>query len=231
MPISTKKLILYFVYKIKMEKPIEYYDLSLQAYKRIKDMIINDELRGGEKIIQEKLAIELGVSRMPLHKAFQMLENELLVESLPRKGYYVTRFDLQDIRDAFECREAIEGVAARKAAERMTKEQIQELYDLFKPFEADPANADLKLYEAADNAFHKLILKNSGNKMLLKMEMFANILKRTYLRGLIRGPKDTFKEHMDIIRALEKGDGEAAENLLRNHFKKAQEVISENIKV
>ena len=69
-----------------MEKTIEYYDLSLQAYKRIKDMIINDELRGGEKIIQEKLAVELGVSRMPLHKAFQMLENELLVESLPQIG-------------------------------------------------------------------------------------------------------------------------------------------------
>jgi DNA-binding GntR family transcriptional regulator len=212
-----------------MENTIEYYDLSLLAYKRIKEMILNDELKGGEKIIQEKLAIELGVSRMPLHKAFQMLENELLVESLPRKGYYVTKFDLNDIKDAFECREAIEGIAARKAAERITKLQVVELYELFKPFENNLDNADIKLYEEADNKFHKLILTNSGNKVLQRMEMFGNIIKRTYLRGLVRGPKDTYSEHIEIIKALEDKNGELAEQLLREHFRKAQKVISEKL--
>ncbi|MCF8362670.1 MAG: GntR family transcriptional regulator, partial [Prolixibacteraceae bacterium] len=80
-----------------MGNQIEYYDLSLQVYKRIKDMILNDEIPAGEKIVQEKLAAELGVSRMPLHKAFQMLENEMLVESVPRRGYFVRKFDPQEI--------------------------------------------------------------------------------------------------------------------------------------
>jgi len=205
-----------------MENQLEYYDLSLQAYKRIKEMILNEQLPAGEKIIQEKLAAELGVSRMPLHKAFQMLENELLVESVPRRGYFVKRFDVQEIIDAFECREAIEGVAARRAAENATPEQVDFLYTLFAPFRNDPENADLHQYEEADFQFHKSILQFSGNKVLQKMEMFGNILIKTYQRGLIRGPKETYSEHMAIIDAIARHDGVAAENILRLHFRQSQ---------
>lgn len=208
-----------------MGNQIEYYDLSLQVYKRIKDMILNDEIPAGEKIVQEKLAAELGVSRMPLHKAFQMLENEMLVESVPRRGYFVRKFDPQEIIDAFECREAIEGVAARKAAEKITKEQVLQLYGLFKPFEDDLNDVDMRAYEQADQEFHKLILQFSGNKVLQKMEMFGNILKKTYQRGLIRGPIETFNEHIAIINALENYDGELAEKLLRSHFRRSLEKI------
>lgn len=216
---------MFFVYKTDMGNQIEYYDLSLQAYKRIKDMILNDEIPAGKKIVQEKLATELGVSRMPLHKAFQMLENEMLVESIPRRGYFVKKFDPQEIIDAFECREAIEGVAARKAAGKITKEEVLQLYDLFKPFEDDLNNIDISAYQKADQEFHKLILQISGNKVLQKMEMFSNILKKTYQRGLIRKAKDTFNEHITIINALENHDGELAEKLLRIHFRRSLEKI------
>jgi len=213
-----------------MENQLEYYDLSLQAYKRIKEMILNEQLPAGEKIIQEKLAIELGVSRMPLHKAFQMLENELLVESIPRRGYFVKKFDVQEIIDAFECREAIEGVAARRAAENATPEQVDILYALFAPFSLNPENADLRQYEEADFQFHKSILQFSGNKVLQKMEMFGNILIKTYQRGLIRGPKETYSEHMAIIDAIARHDGEAAEKLLRLHFRQSQLKIQSKVR-
>ena len=205
-----------------MANQIEYYDLSLQAYKRIKEMILSNEFPVGEKIVQEKLAETLGVSRMPLHKAFQMLENELLVESRPRRGYYVRDFNVQEIIDAFECREAIEGVAARRAAENASPEQVDYLYSLFSSFASSPANADIKKYEEADLAFHKSILELSGNKVLQKMEMFGNILTKTYQRGLIRGPKETYTEHMEIIDAIAKKNGFEAERLLREHFQKTQ---------
>lgn len=205
-----------------MEKQIKYYDLSLQAYKRIKEMILNNELPAGEKIVQEKLAETLGVSRMPLHKAFQMLENELLVESRPRRGYYVKDFNNQEIIDAFECREAIEGVAVRRAAENANPEQVAYLYSLFLPFSDSPANANMKLYEEADLAFHKSILELSGNKVLQKMEMFSNIVTKTYQRGLIRGSKETYAEHIEIIDAIANKNGFEAERLLREHFKKSQ---------
>jgi DNA-binding GntR family transcriptional regulator len=72
---------------------IQYQDLSYEVYKRLKAMILSNELLPGEQLKQEHIAARLGISRMPLHKAFQMLENEMLVENLPRRGFFVTRID------------------------------------------------------------------------------------------------------------------------------------------
>ncbi len=94
---------------------IEYQDLSYEVYKRLKAMILANEFEPGQKLKQEEIATMLGVSRMPLHKAFQILENEMLVENLPRRGFYVTKIDINQLIDAFECREALEGVAVRRA--------------------------------------------------------------------------------------------------------------------
>jgi DNA-binding GntR family transcriptional regulator len=212
-----------------MNNTIEYHDLSYQAYKRIKTMILTDVLPPGKKIVQERLAEELGVSRMPLHRAFQMLENELLVEHIPRKGIYVADVDLRLIADAFECREAIEGLAARRAAGNITKKEISFLYDLFAPFSENPGAADLVKYEEADVTFHKTIMQISGNKILLKMEMLGNVIIRTYQRGLIRGPAETYFEHMEMIDALAARDGEKAELLLRNHFIRSRKRIEKLI--
>jgi len=74
-------------------------------------MILAGELKPGEKLPQEKIAEQLGVSRMPLHKAFVMLEDEFLVESIPRRGIFIRKPDIQEIIDAFECREGLEGIA------------------------------------------------------------------------------------------------------------------------
>lgn len=217
---------MHFVYNHKtqsMEKQLEYFDLSYLAYKRIKEMILSDELEAGEKIVQEKLAAELGVSRMPLHKAFQMLENELLVESIPRRGIFVSKFDINEINDAFECREAIEGVAARRAAELITPDKLNYLYELFLPFKNNLIDIDLIKYEEADKLFHKALLDISGNKILQKMEIFGNVITKTYQRGLTRGPVETYPEHIAIIDAIASRDGDEAERLIRLHFRKSLE--------
>ena len=203
-----------------MDHQLEYYDLSFLAYKRIKEMILNNVLKPGDKIVQEKLAAELGVSRMPLHKAFQMLENELLVESVPRRGIFVSQFNLSEIKDAYECREAIEGVAARKASEYINPEQISYLYSLFKPFESDLEKVDKLKYEEADKLFHKTLLELSNNKILQRMELFGNVITRTYQRGLTRTPAETYHEHISIIDAIATRNGDEAERLVRMHFRK-----------
>jgi GntR family transcriptional regulator, vanillate catabolism transcriptional regulator len=208
-----------------MSMTIEYSDLSYQAYKKIKALILTNKLTPGTKILQERIAEDLGISRMPLHKAFQMLENELLVEHVPRKGFYVRVVNLHEIADAFECREAIEGLAARRATENLTDNDIRFLYELFLPFAKDPVNADISKYEEADFNFHNTLLLKSENKILQKMEMLSNIIIRTYQRGLIRGPGETYAEHMAIIDALKERNADKAEELLRNHFRMSRERI------
>lgn len=222
---------MYTIYKNQfMTAQIEYYDLSFQAYRKIKSMILEDILPPGKKIIQEKLAEELGISRMPLHKAFQMLESEFLVEHVPRKGIFVKEVDLQEIADSFECRAAIEGLAARKAAENITTKEIQFLYTLFSPFANDPEKADLTKYQEADIAFHNSIMQISGNRILQKLEIFKNVIVRTYQRGLIRGPVETYQEHLSIIEAMSRNDAEKSEMMMKEHFRRSRDRIIERMK-
>ncbi len=209
--------------------PIPYTDLSFQAYTRIKTMILSGELPPGEKILQEKIAARLGVSRMPLHKAFQMLEDELLVESIPRRGIFVRRPDIRDIIEAFECREGLEGVAVRRGVESMSERQIDELEGLFKPF-TDLDAIDEARYQQADHSFHEAIIRASGNSILQKLNSIGSILIRTYPKGIILPFRDSMNDHRLVIRALRERDAEKAESVIRNHSRKARDILMNQLK-
>ncbi len=208
-----------------MKLELEYYNLSSLAYKRVKEMIIENKLKPGEKINQEKLASDLGVSRMPLHKAFQQLENELLVEYIPRRGIFVKAVDMQLIADALECRELIEGLAARYAAEEISEKDIEFLRNLFVPFKKDPEKADHSRYEEADKKFHEKLRSYIKNSILEKVEALDNVFLRSYQKGLIREPGVTFTEHQEIIEALASRNPDRAEKLVRGHLRKSREKV------
>ncbi len=191
-------------------------------------MILSNELLPGEQLKQEHIAARFGVSRMPLHKAFQMLENEMLVESLPRRGFFVTKIDNKQLIDAFECREALEGVAVRRATSKIVKKDLGYLKSLFKPF-IGKTDIDSKKYIEADQEFHNYILKISGNEILKRFEIINNIAYRTYRGGLIRVPEETLPEHLAIIDAMEKGDGGLAEKLVRQHAHNSINILRSKI--
>jgi DNA-binding GntR family transcriptional regulator len=212
-----------------MNYTLEYHDLSYKAYIQLKELILTGELRPGEKIPQESIAQKLGISRMPLHKAFQMLENELLVESIPRRGMYVRENDLKIIADAFECREAIESVASRRLAMEASLEDIGRLQQLFEPFLDDPAHTDLIKYQQADHEFHTLVVKLTGNPLLMKMEALGNVLINSYRHGLIRPPQDTLPEHFAIIDAMKNRNADEAERLMRQHSVLSRKLVLEQM--
>ena len=208
---------------------IQHQDLSYEIYKRLKSMILANEFEAGAKLKQEHIAAMFGVSRMPLHRAFQMLENEMLIESIPRRGYYVTRIDISQLIDAFECREALEGIAARRAAINISKEQLKYMKSLFKKF-VGATEINVPEYLESDQEFHNMIMKISGNQILNRLEMLGNNTIRTYRGGLLRTPLETMPEHMAIIEALEKGDSELAEKLVREHTHKSLDTLRERHK-
>jgi DNA-binding GntR family transcriptional regulator len=208
---------------------IQHQDLSYEIYKRLKSMILANEFEAGAKLKQERIASMFGVSRMPLHRAFQMLENELLIESIPRRGYYVTKVDAKQLIDAFECREALEGIAARRAAKNITKDQLEYLKSLFEKF-IGVKEINVPEYLESDQEFHNSIMKISGNQILKRLELLGNNTIRTFRGGLLRPPKETLPEHLGILDAIEKGDGDLAEKLVREHTHKSMETLKEKTK-
>jgi DNA-binding GntR family transcriptional regulator len=214
-----------------MSAEVEHHNLSYLVYKKIKSMIINQELLPGQKINQEKLASDLGISRMPLHPAFQKLENEMLVELIPRRGVFVRKIDKQLLADAFECREIIEGLSARHAAAEITDKEVKAIKNLFLPFSKNPDKADPGKYEEADKIFHKKIRSFLKNRIFEKVESLDNVFAQSYQTGLIRDPGETFFEHMDIIEALANHDGLKAEALVREHFHRSRKMIIEKLQI
>jgi len=204
--------------------PIPYTDLSYQVYERLKEMIISGELKTGEKLKQEHIAAQLGVSRMPLHKAFQMLEDELLVENLPRRGFYVRQPTIEEFIEAFECREALEGMAARKATELMTREKIEELREIFSRFQSQE-NINIKDYSKADQYFHESIIKACGNNLLQRLNRKGNVLIRTFPKGIVISIQESLNDHFRILKALEARNPALAEKLVKDHARKAIDIL------
>lgn len=207
---------------------IEHVDLSLRVYDALKGMILSGQLAPGQKITQMKLADEIGVSRTPLLKALQMLEHELLVESVPRRGMFVKAMKPEEIIDAFDCREGLEGIAARLTAERITDSQLRKLEKLFAPFK-DQTDISVKEYGQADQQFHKMLIQFSGNHILPRIEMVGNIHIISYNRGLIRPPEETLPEHDAIIDAIAAHDSDLAEQHARAHLRKSRELLAESL--
>ncbi len=206
---------------------LEHIELTDRIYARVKKMIFDQELLPGQKLLQEKLSAELGVSRTPLLKALHRLESEMLVESKPRRGLYVKALSAQEVIDIFNVRAVIEGLSARLAAGRLEKKQINELRQLFEQF-VGQHTIDISEYEKADRQFHNSIMLFSGNKIIPQLEMLSNIHLHAFQAGLLRPPSETIYEHFAIIEALEAGDGARAERAMRDHIDKSRELLPQS---
>ena len=104
---------------------IEHENLDDKIYARLKGMIADGQLAPGQRILQEKLARDMGVSRTPLVNALKRLAQERLVEWVSRRGIYVKQFSLKEMAQLFEVREGLEPIAARLAATRITPAEVR----------------------------------------------------------------------------------------------------------
>jgi DNA-binding GntR family transcriptional regulator len=202
----------------------EHENLDQKAYEIIKNMITERQILPGEKIPQEKLAQELGISRTPLVSALKFLEHEKLVESKPRRGYFVRLFSKQEMVSIFELREVLEGLAARRAAVNITEKEIENLNIFFKPFAESADITDFKAYAREDRRFHNFITEIGSKEFLKSILHTCNIITASYQylssEGLVRPPNETIKEHLAVIKAIADKNPDAAEALMREHLKK-----------
>ena len=208
-------------------------NLDQQAYDTIKDMITRRKFLPGEKIPQEKLASELGISRTPLVNALKFLEKEKLVEAKPRRGYFVRLFSPEEMISIFELREVLEGLAARRAAEKISDAQIEKLGAFFNRFEpGEPIDAT-KAYSQQDRRFHRFITDLGAMQFLRSILQAYNIISFSYqvlgADGLVRPPQETLVEHRAIIDAVSSRDPAAAEEKMRQHFRRTTDYIRAQI--
>ncbi len=198
-----------------------YETLGDKVYDIIKNKIIYREINPGERIYDQEIANELGVSRSLVRQAFTILENEELITSIPRSGFYVKKLYKEDVKEIFEIRTVLEKTATEKAVPRLTDDQIQEVRDLFDDAWESIKEGDLKVFIQADQALHRLLVDNCGNDRLKKMinkyqnyYVFYRIIDVTE----VERAKMSFQEHNRILKAVEEGNKEKAAEKMVEHL-------------
>ncbi len=174
---------------------------------------------GEFRLDERQLSQELGVSRTPIREALGYLEQEGLVRSIPRRGVFVVRKTKAELLEMILVWAAIEGSAARLAAERASEAELARLRHLFDAFEADPS-ARLDEYSQANTVFHKAIIGMGGCALMSQITDTLSIHMRA-LRAVTMGWGDrarrSMRDHHDIIAALDRRDADAVDRLVREH--------------
>jgi DNA-binding GntR family transcriptional regulator len=192
---------------------------------QIREWILNGTLTSGERLHQDQLASALAVSRMPVREAIRQLAAEGLVQVIPHRGAFVTSLDPHAIRDLYEVRAALEGLAIRHAVPAIDEREIAELHDLFDQLkEAERVDDDEQTIEI-DRRFHDVLMTPAAMPYLLDLieqaRRRAEVFRRanTYLRAT--HTPEANREHAAIIAAVEARDAEAAVRLTEFSLRKA----------
>jgi DNA-binding GntR family transcriptional regulator len=205
---------------------VEYQDLSQQVYGTLKRMILSGQVRPGEKLRQDELASELGVSRTPLLSAFSKLEKELLVETIPRRGTIVRRYTKDELIHLYDIRVRLEPLGARKATEHASDEEIAELVAHCERFSELTQRAQLSPeIKEEDYFFHMRIMAMSRNELLYNIVSSYNVIVVANVYGFFKDPVVSAGEHRTIVTAIRDRDPDAAETAMKNHVESSRALL------
>ncbi|KEO92055.1 GntR family transcriptional regulator [Erythrobacter longus] len=199
---------------------------SDRAYDAIRGMILSGELSSGDPLREEALAQACGVSRTPIREALRQLEVDLLVRRTESQRSYVADWSLDDVADAFELRAMLEGHAARRAAERITDDIVDELKHYNKAIFAaiSKPRPDVPTFLDRNREFHALVLDTAGSprlKNLLTALIEQPVVWRTAHNYDPTAFQNSHSEHADLISAFERRDGPWAESIMAGHIRRA----------
>ena len=203
--------------------------LTNLIFEKIRDDVLNDRYKLGDKLIEAKLANELKVSRTPVREALKQLELDGLVESIPNRGVVVKGLTKQDIYDIYSVRVSIESIAAELAVERMTDDDIKDMEDIvdlmeFFTIKNDPA----KIFDL-NTQFHEKIYMGTKSRYLEHiLRDFQIFIKSTRLESLkTEGRLEVaLKEHRMILEAFKTRNKEDAKKYITLHVQSAQKNVN-----
>jgi DNA-binding GntR family transcriptional regulator len=199
-----------------------YQGLRDRVLTQLRRRIADGEYAPGERLTEDRLADDFGVSRNPVREALRVVETEGFVVVEPRRGAVVAALDDKAVRDIFAVRERLEPLATGLAAERATADDITGLRALLDRASAATDAGDLDAVAWLDGDLHLRIVEIGRNRWLTAI---ATALYHHVHRALRGGPvprePHSWREHVPLVEAIAAGDCEAATDVARRHAEDA----------
>ncbi|MEM7209206.1 MAG: GntR family transcriptional regulator [Pseudomonadota bacterium] len=210
-------------------KPNDKVPLSDIAYRELKKLILENQLPSGNQYMEQEVAELLNMSRTPIREALIKLSNEGLVEVRARHGMRVKPVSVDDMREIYEVLTSLESTAAELAAKRgLTLEETRELSNAVDEMESALQRDDLNAWAAADERFHRLLVKFSNNARLIALvDNFIDQSHRVRMMTLRLRPKPvaSVDDHRAVLQAILAKDADAARARHHEHREVSGEML------
>ena len=189
-------------------------------------MVISGDLKPGERINEQQLAQRFGVSRGPIREAVRSLEGAGLANGVTNRGVFVRRLSVSEVRELYDIRAALFGLAGRLMAERATSDEIARLDGLLIAMESAAERRDFDAYYPLNLEFHGLIVDGSGNRTLAaQYRSFVRTLNLFRARSLVQGGglAVSNREHREMVNAIVARDPTWAQEAHWRHVASAKD--------
>jgi len=212
---------------------VSYTSKKEMVYSGLRDAIVSGEITPGTRLIIDDIAAEHKISHIPVREALQMLTSEGFVSLKPHAGATVTDIDPRTVAEIFDILEGLEVAAGRAACKTADPEQIKALRSVAR--EMDAAAEDAEEWSRLNFEFHRMVCQAAGYAIALdlleRVKVHWDRVRRRYLRDVLlpNAPKAQ-KEHWRIIEAIEKGDPDLCEEIVRKHNRSARKAYGKHVK-
>jgi len=200
---------------------LEAVSLKMKAYDHIREKIFTCKIMPGDFLDEKVLINEIGASRTPIREALNRLEQEELIQIIPKKGIFVRHISAKNVVDIFQLREMIEPYAILKYGENLDMDIIRNFQKKFE--ENTKENFANHIY---DDDFHSYLVSCANNDYVKKIlaDIYTQNHRIRILTGLINDCSDfAQKEHFEIIDCLLSGDFTGASGALKKHLRLSQD--------
>ncbi len=191
--------------------------------------IADGRLRPGERLFEQEIAAEFGISRVPVREAIRRLQSDGLVEVRDRRrGVFVRSLDRRQTQELFDVREALEALAAGLAAEHGSRDAVVRTEELTGRARKALEEGDLTAMAEANSAFHDQLVALSGHELLASM-LDPLRGRLAYLFRLNLEPERVCGEHEELQAAISAGDPERAAEVARRHVRSSRRMVLDRI--
>ena len=187
----------------------------------LRNEIVAGRLKASHRLVEQELATQLAVSRVPLREAFRILAAEGLIAITPHRGAMVSVLSDDELTQLFAVRAGLEAMAARAAAQARSPMRADAMQLAIERMRRDVGKRDLAGYYSQAAEFHNLLMEASGNLVLVKLYNQIKTQFRRYQAAMARVPKlpaQSIREHELIVAAIQKRNPEAAAKAAEHHI-------------
>lgn len=199
----------------------------------LREAILNGAFEPGQRLKEEAIARDLAISRTPIRRALQSLEQEGLVETTPHRGARVRIYEPADLDDMYQLRALLEGHAARLAAARIDEATLTKLKESCERFERLTLGDDVLAIVNENLFFHQTILEVAGSERLAAMVrtvVMVPLVYRSYVWFTADDKRSSEHHHRRLVVALSARDGTRAAAIMEDHILEARDVLLERMR-